>query len=226
MIIKNDNDNDNDNENKNESFNLKENENKENENKKNEIKLNTKLNTDIMEKNIGFDFQPISLKIIFNNKDYKYKVYNNINLIELKNKLQKQFNFSYNISIKVKNEHKSIILDDIEFDKKNKIPLNLKQMKVINDSILVISKNENCINNDNDYDNKINNINNNKEDKENLYCNSDSIKKKVSNIVCLEDDRNDIRIINFNIKKTFEDFIKKIKKNFSLNDEFIIRLRK
>lgn len=181
-----------------------------------------KLNTNIMDKYIGLDFQPISLTIILNNKDHKYKTYNNINLSELKNGLQKQFNFSYNISIKLKNEHKSINLDDIEFDRKNKIPLNLKQMKVTNDSILVISRNQEINNNDN-------------ESKENLDLNSISIsnvdnnppnKIKVSNIVCLEDDRNDVRIISFNLKKSFEDFIKKIKKIFSLEEEIIIRLRK
>jgi hypothetical protein len=207
-------------------------------NKKENKENKSKLDTDIMDKYIGLDFQPISLTIILNNKDHQYKVYNNINLSELKNRLQKHFNISYNISIKLKNEHKSINLDEIEFDRKNKIPLNLKQMKVINESIIVISRNEkenpinlnqenndNTNNNNNKYD-ETNNNNNKDKEKLNPNNNSDSLKIKVSNIVCLEDDRNDVRIINYNIKKTFENFIKKVIKKFSLTDDIIIRLRK
>lgn len=182
---------------------------------------NSNLNCEIIDKYIGADFQPVTINIIFQNKDHKYKTFNNLKLSEFKNNLKKQLNIDYNFDINLKNNNKNIRLDKIAFDKKNNNYLTLKQLKVTDKSILIIIKTKSDTNLDN------NNINyNNKDDKEakNIKETLDTV--KVSNIVCLEDDRDNPQIITTKLNGTFDYFIRKIVKKFNLPSDLNIRIRK
>ena len=172
------------------------------------------LNTEILDKYIGGEFQPINLSIVFLNKDIKFKTYNNIKLNDFKDLIKKYFNVNCDIEINLKSSNKNISLDNIGYDKKNSCYLNLKQLKINDKSILIVSKSKQ---NEND-EYSLNILDGEKKLEENT--------SKVSNIVCLEDDRDNPQIIRTKLNKTFEDFIKKITKKFSLTGDINIRLRK
>jgi len=175
------------------------------------------FNPEILDKYIGAEYQPISINIVFQNKDYKYRTFSNLTLSQFKNELKNHFNFDYEVEINLKINSKSNYLDKIAFDKKNNTYLTLKQLKVYDKSILIISKSKNENSNmKNSNDNQSNENISRKE--ENTL--------KVSNIVCLEDDKENPQIIRTKLNKTFEYFIKKIIKKFGLTFDFNIRLRK
>ncbi len=177
------------------------------------------LNPIMLDKYIGAEFQPVSINIIFQNKDCKYRTYSNLSLNDFKKNIQKYFNFDYNIEINLKINNKNVSLDNIAFDKKNNFYLTLKQLKVNDKSILIISKskNENVQSQDISKQSKLNEDNN-------KNCESEVV--KVSNIVCLEDDRENPQIIRTKLNKSFDYFLKKISKKFNLTSELNIRLRK
>lgn len=191
-----------------------------NKTKKQEDKTFT-LNPEILDKFIGAEFQPVSINIIFQNKDYKFRTYTNLILNEFKKHLQKYFNFDYNVDITLKSINKNINLDNIAFDKKNNLQLTLKQLKVNDKSILIISKfkseTDQGLDNLREPNSNQNKNNNNDDDKESV---------KVSNIVCLEDDRDNPQIIRTKLNQTFDNFLKKIAKKFNLTPELNLRLRK
>ena len=88
-------------------------------------------------------------------------------------------------------------------------------MKIKDNSILLISRAENS-----DTEKGLNSKDDSKAEK--------SSEEKITTFVCLEDDteKENIKIINFRLNKTFEDYLKKIQRKFSLSDDIPIRIRK
>lgn len=189
------------------------------------LNVQNNLKTEILDRAIGAEFQPLEISLILLNKDYKFRTFSNLTLNELKESIKKYFNIDYNIDIGLKNNNKNIVLENISHDKKNNIFLNLKQLKINNKSILIVSKSklENGLTSELNGTDMTELVNGNSVVQE-ISNKSESV--KVSNIVCLEDDRDNPQIVRIKLNQSFEDLIKKIIKKFSIGQDNIIRLRK
>jgi hypothetical protein len=169
------------------------------------VRFDSHLKTDIIDKAIGSTFEPINLQVLYQSKDKKIRIYNNIKLDDFKEYLKQLFKIESDISLIVKMNNKNNNLDKHGFDKKSGTFLTLKQLRVNDKDIIFITKqitksSQNVQNNDDIYEDKIN-------------C-----------IIHIEDDPDFLEIVKIRQNKTFEHLVVKIKK--SLNIECEIRLRK
>jgi hypothetical protein len=170
---------------------------------------NNCLDTNILDKYIGSQFEPLTLHILFGSIDKHIRAFNNIKLDEFKTFLKEFFKIDYEISLTLKSNNKNINLDKNGYDKKNNTFLTLKQLRLNDHNIIFISK---LI------------VKQKPENADNTEEIENELDEKINCIIRLEDDQEFVEVVKIRQNKTFTHLISKIKKQ--LNLEQSIRLRK
>lgn len=148
------------------------------------------IDLDKLDKQLGHEFEPVSLKILFGEHDRNIRVFANLKFDEFKSYLANLFNINSDFNIIFKNNNKNTSLDKIAFDRKNNIFLTLKQLKVGEKNILFIQRVSSSENNAN-AENNANNTNEN-----NNLLTTDELKEKITLLVKIEEDDENIQVIS------------------------------
>jgi hypothetical protein len=174
-------------------------------------KSSTSLDLDILDKQVGNNFEPVSLHIIHGSIDKMIRVFSNMNVNELKEFIKEKFNLSHlgDFDINLKSQTKNVNLAKTGWDRKNECWLTLKQLRIVDKNIIFITKSSAESNKKNDQAHD-----------------SSEPNEKITTIIKFEDDEENVHIVKIYLNQTFEELVNKIKKKLNLPEDSTIRLRK
>jgi hypothetical protein len=162
----------------------------------------------VLDKYIGSQFEPLTLHILLQSIDKHIKVFNNMKLDELKAYLKEYFKIDYDISLVLKSNNKNVNLDKNGYDRKNDTFLTLKQMRLVDSSIIFITKT----------------VVKPKDGVDTSVPIENELDEKINCIMRLEDDTEFVEVVKIRQNKTFNHLITKVKKQLGIDQN--IRLRK
>jgi len=92
--------------------------------------LNLIKDINIIDKQIGIDFEPIEINMIYQGGEHKIKTFTKTSLTEFKEFLSSYFDIKYQFYLYFLSNNKSINIDQIALDKKNKNVLSVGQLRL------------------------------------------------------------------------------------------------
>jgi hypothetical protein len=182
---------------------------------KNQPHSENNLLADLIDSQIGINYEPINLKIFYGTQEKQIRVFSNLDIPSFKDKIKQfllipqsidivlNFKSGSGTSSNLISNQKNINLEKVGFDRKNQCWLNLKQLKVTDNSLIFIAKSAEggfCKNNNTDCTTNL------------------EFEEKINCLVKIEDEE-EITVVRARLNTTFEQLIAKIKKKLNLKFE-------